>query len=87
MRIDKFFEEAITELHRANDLHGPMHSSHEAYATIKEELDEFWDDVKKKKPIEANAQDRLRRNMKKELIQIAAMCCRTVIDLNLDELA
>lgn len=39
------------ELVSANDKHGcQFNSPHEAYAVIKEELDEFWDEVKKQKP-------------------------------------
>ena len=77
MLVDKFFDDALSELHRATDNHGPMHGGHEAYAVIKEELDEFWDEVKKKTPDQ--------ENMREELVQIAAMACRAVIDLELDE--
>jgi hypothetical protein len=40
----------------------PYHSYHEAYAVIREELDEFWDCVKQNNEL----------GMKEELIQIAA---------------
>jgi hypothetical protein len=65
------------ELKRAMKLHPPMNSAHEAYAVILEELDEFWEEVRKK--TEARDKSRIRQ----ELIQIAAMACRTIIDLDL----
>ena len=71
------FAEVIEEVCRAQDLHGPQHSAHESYAVIKEELDEFWAEVMKKKEV------RDPNVMRKELIQIAAMACRAVIDLRL----
>ena len=73
---------AITdELTTAILKHQSMNSAHEAYAVILEELEEFWEEVKKKR--ENRSPDRMRM----ELIQIAAMACRTVIDLNLDSKA
>lgn len=85
MKVDNFFEEVVIELAKAINHNGPMHSGHEAYAVIKEELDEFWDDVKIRLPNKIEDQIILRRNMKKELIQVATMCCQAIIDLNLDE--
>lgn len=72
----RFFADALAELHNATDKFGPFNSTHEAYAVLKEEFDEFWDEVKKKNPN--------RENMRKELVQIAAMVCRAVIDLELE---
>ncbi len=46
---------------------------HEGYAVILEELDEFWDEVRKKKPDHTA--------MRKELIQAAAMCHRVIEDV------
>lgn len=66
------------ELVEARDQHpGPMHTAHEAYAVILEELDEFWDEVR--------AKQHDPRNMLKELVQIAAMCYRAAEDLQLLE--
>lgn len=68
------------ELIEARDQHpGPMHTAHEAYAVILEELDEFWDKVR--------AKQHDPRNMLKELVQIAAMCYRAAEDLQLLEVA
>jgi len=71
------FAEVIEEVCRAQDLHAPQHSAHESYAVIKEELDEFWAEVMKKR------EHRSPGAMRKELVQIAAMACRAVIDLRL----
>lgn len=67
----------VKELDRAMRLHGPMNSAHEAYAVILEEVDELWEEVRKKR----DARSRLK--MRSELIQIAAMACRAIYDLDL----
>jgi hypothetical protein len=54
-----------------------MNNQHEAYAVILEELEEFWDECKKK------PQNRTPVAMRYELIQVAAMAVRTIIDLDL----
>ena len=41
-----FLEDVAEELRRARRKHAPMHSLHEAYAVILEEMDEFWDEVR-----------------------------------------
>lgn len=58
------------ELIRATRAYGPINSPHEGYGIIKEELDEFWDEVK----INNNQEAR------KEMVQVAAMCLRYLID-------
>jgi hypothetical protein len=63
------------EMSRAVDSHGPMTTPHEAAAVIREEFEEFWDEVKQR------SHDHQR--MADELIQVAAMCNRAVLDLNL----
>ena len=65
------------ELAMAMEAHLPLNSVHEAYAIILEELDEFWEEVRK------NQKNRSPDNMRLELTQIAAMACRAMIDLNL----
>ena len=63
------------ELRHARAKHGEMHSAHESYSVIKEELDEFWDEVRKQKHD--------KKEMANELIQVAAMAVRAVVDLEL----
>lgn len=76
-RAIRVAHEVYHEWRRATTLHSsPMHGPHEAYGVILEEVDEFWDEVKKKHPS--------REEMRKELIQVAAMCLRAIIDLGLD---
>lgn len=50
-------------------------SHHEAYAVIKEELDELWDEIKKPE----KSYDKMA--MRKEASQIAAMCLRFINEL------
>ena len=67
-------EDVREEVRKACKKHQSMTVTHEAYAVILEELDEFWDLVKANGPKEL---------MRSELIQVAAMCVRTIIDLDL----
>ena len=75
--IAKLAWAAGCELARAMELHKPFNSAHEAYAVILEELDEFWEEVRKRR------ESRSELAMRSELVQIAAMAMRTIIDLNL----
>ena len=52
----------------------PINNVHEGYAIILEELEEFWAECKLK-PGERNDE-----NMRRELVQIAAMAARTYMD-------
>ena len=75
---EKFIEiaqEVYKELKSANAKFPPFKSTHEAYAVILEEMDEFWSEVKKKEPD--------LKNMKNELVQIAAMCVKTIQNFEL----
>lgn len=62
-----------TELVRAVSKFPAMQSAHEGWAVIKEELDELWDEVKKKEPS--------RSNMAHEATQVAAMAIRFLMDV------
>jgi hypothetical protein len=74
-------QEVCEELVKAKIAHEPMNSGHEAYAVILEELDEYWEHVKTN-PRKLTEEARLRRliEMRKELIQIAAMALRAIQD-------
>ncbi len=62
------------ELWRARAKHaGPIHTPHEAYGVIMEEVAEFFDEVR--------AQHIHPKEMLVELVQIAAMCQRAAEDL------
>lgn len=71
------FAHVIQEVCRAKELHAPMNSAHEAYSVILEEMDELWEEIRKKREL------RDRDALRTELIQVAAMACRAVIDLHL----
>lgn len=74
-----FLNDVLVELERAESKHPPMHSAHEAYAVILEELDEFKEEVWKK------TKNRDAANMYEELVQTAAMCLRAALNLRLYE--
>jgi hypothetical protein len=57
------------ECDRARQKHPPFHSTHEAYAVILEELEEWWDSVKEDKPDDA------------ELMSVAAMAILAIVEL------
>ena len=63
------------EYRNATEKYPKMVSAHEGYAILKEELDELWDEIKKK-----NADHNLDL-MRKEAIQVAAMAIRFIIDV------
>ncbi len=69
------FEAVKKEFHRASAKHPPMHSHHEAYAVILEELEEYWAEVMKK-PSKRNP-----AALREELVRTAAMCLRTLAEL------
>jgi chromosome segregation and condensation protein ScpB len=52
--------------------YGKYHNSHEHYAVLKEELDEYWDDVKANKSETPQAMY--------ELVQVAAVALRYVLE-------
>lgn len=72
MRRDVAVQDAANELDRAMGIHAPMHSYHEGYAVILEELDELWDEIKKRSP------DRAR--IRTEATHVAAMALRFMVD-------
>lgn len=68
-----------SEAKRATKKHGGFNSLHEAYAVLLEEVDEFWDQVKLKKSL------RDKTNIATELVQIAAVCLKTLESFDLIE--
>lgn len=74
-RLDGVLEEIGEEVQRAESLHAPLNSHHEAYAVILEELDEYWEQVRLKR------EDRDPAAMRKELIQTGAMCVRAILNV------
>jgi hypothetical protein len=72
--MSSFADNVAIELKRARSLHPPISSAHEGYAVILEELDEFWEEVRKRR----SKRDALR--MYDELVQVAAMAQRVAED-------
>jgi len=70
-RVAEAINAAVHELCRAAVKFPPMHSAHEGYAVILEELDELWHEVKHGTP------DRARE----EAAQVAAMALRFLVDI------
>lgn len=66
----KAYDEVMSELETASSRFPAFASPHEGYAIIKEEVDEFWTEVK--------ANDRARA--REECIQVAAMAVRFLVD-------
>jgi len=72
----------VDELSRANKVYKPFNSAHEGYAVMLEEMDELFDEIRKKRPDISRMQD--------EAIQVGAMaikfiqsCCAK--DINKEE--
>lgn len=65
-------KEIEVELARGIRLHGHFASPHEAYAVILEELDEFWDELKKKRPD--------RQKLHDEMVQVGAMALKFLVE-------
>ena len=65
----------VEELVKARKKHGPMLSVHEGYAVILEELDEVWDEVKKR------TKERDLDNLLIELIQVSSMAQKMAEDI------
>ena len=72
-----FLHKVALGLAHARAKHPAYNSAHEAYAIIKEELDEFWDLVK----LQTNERDP--ELMLAELIHIAVTAARAAEDLGL----
>jgi hypothetical protein len=69
IQIKSICDELLDECLRARAKHPPFHSTHEAYAVILEELEEWWDSVKADRPDD------------KEILSVAAMAVLTIVEL------
>jgi len=72
MKFNKLVE---SELKRARKLHGPVYSIHEGAAILLEEVDEMWDEVKKK------TKERDLENLLTELVQISTVAQKMAEDV------
>lgn len=71
----QLLREISDEADRADAEHGSYNSAHEGYAVLIEEVDELWDEVRKKDL------HRSKERMREECIQIAAVAMRFARDL------
>jgi hypothetical protein len=69
-----FMADVHQEISKSREKNGPFNSLHEAYAVMLEELDELWEQVKRK-PLERD-----RSAIYRELVQIAAMASCTALE-------
>lgn len=67
--------EVALELKSARRNFPAIHSAHEGYAVLKEEVDELWEEVKGNKDPQSYVR------MRKEAIQVAAMAIRLIEDV------
>lgn len=72
---DPDFEDVMAELFRARQTYPRFNSAHEGFAILLEEVDELWEEVRKKPSKRSKA--RLRAEAK----QIAAMAIRFMKDV------
>jgi hypothetical protein len=73
--LSHFLVDAEMEAVQSRDDNGPMHSLHEAYAVLLEEVDELWQHVK------TNPKRRDAQAIYRELVQIAAVAACTAVEL------
>jgi len=73
--FSSFLGAMAEEISRVEKKHKPLNSLHEAYAVLAEEVDELWDEVKKKR------RHRDDDAIYSELVQIATAAWRTARDL------
>lgn len=74
-RFEDAFQEVRHELEEATRQYSSFRTAHEGYAILLEEVDELWDEIKKK-PTERDS-----RKLRAEAKQVAAMALRFMIDL------
>lgn len=73
--IERILNSVESEILHALAEHPPIHSAHEGYAVILEELDELKAEVWKR------SSKRNMENMREEAIQVAAMAVRFILDV------
>ena len=73
--IPKSVERVLEELNDARQKYPEFNSAHEGYAVLKEEVDELWDEIKKK------PRERDWDLIRDEATQVAAMAIRLIEDI------
>lgn len=75
VKINRIAADVVNELREATRNYPKLASAHEGWAVLKEEVDELWDEVKKR-PGVAN-----KSLMRKEAVQAAAMAMRFLLEV------
>ena len=78
MTVNLLLNAIGAEVHRAGQLFPPMNSPHEAAFVIEEEWEEYRQEVFKHNTSKPDRDTRPRQ--REELIQLAAMCMRAILD-------
>lgn len=65
--------DVLREIERADSLHPSYNSAHEGYAMIAEEVDELWEEVRKR--------DHDKLLMRLEAVQVATTAVRFIMDV------
>lgn len=73
--------EVGNELNSAREHHADMHSAHEGWAVIKEELDELWEEVRTNTHNSVEHIKLRKESMRAEALQVAAMAIRFIEDV------
>ena len=76
--MPNFLGDVLTERQKADDAWPPINSHHEGYAVLLEEVEEYWEIVRQK------AHMRDPQAMYWELVQVAAVAWRIVLDMGLE---
>lgn len=79
MTPDTIITLILKEYYRAIRHNATFNSAHEGYAVLAEEVDELWDEVKKK------ARSRSQFALLKEAVQVGAMALRFALDVVADD--
>ena len=75
MNTDDVVKLILEEYQRAINKNKPFNSAHEGYAVLLEEVDELWEEVRKK------IKERDINKLRGEATQVAAMALRFIIDI------
>lgn len=71
------FELVLESLHNKAYIHPPFHSHHETYGVLLEEVDEYFEHVRERKPS--------MEGCKEELADVAAVCIKALTQLCVEE--
>lgn len=75
LSIGQFLMDVREEYDAATRKHGMFNSAHEGWAVLYEEVDELWDEVRKKRSNRDN------KGMYRECVQIAAMALKFALSI------